>query len=94
MLPAAPGGAARAGDAAALASGKRDDAHSGAARGVGERDDANRAGATERVRVRRIDDSGLAPGPARNAVAAYLAVARTTVFDAAAGELAGIDVIV
>lgn len=94
MPPAPYGGAARAGDSAVVAPGRRDGPRSRAARDTGERSDAGRATAAERVRVQRIDDAGLAPGPARNAVAAYLAVARTAVFDPAAGVIAGIDVIV
>lgn len=91
LLP--PGGAAvRAGEPGAAAAGRREGTRVEAVPDADGRTTVRRAGGAERVQ--RLDESGLRPGPGRNAVAAYLAVARSTVMDAATAELAGIDVIV
>ncbi len=93
LLP--PGrGAVRASEPSAATPGRRDGTRVEAVAEPDERTAARRTGGTERVSVQRLDESGLRPGPGRNAVAAYLAVARSTVMDAAAADLAGIDVIV
>jgi len=86
------GGGVRASESSAAAAGRRDGARVEAVPDADERTAARRTGGAERVQ--RLDESGLRPGPGRNAVATYLAVARSTVMDAAAAELAGIDVIV
>lgn len=55
---------------------------------------SRRADAAARVRVQRVEASGLAAGPAHRAVAAYLAVADSRIEDQLAGVLVGIDVTV
>lgn len=86
---AAPGGrsVARAGVVAAQA---RDDRRGEAVVEAGTRAAVHRGDAVQWARVQRLDALGPVPGPARNALAAYLAVAHSA--DADAVGLAGIDV--
>lgn len=55
---------------------------------------SRRTTGAERVRVHRLDESGLVAGPARHALATYLDIARHASGGAASAELVGIDVTV
>lgn len=93
LLPVGGRGIARANDLP-LPAGRPGETHVEAHDDGGDRVASRRADAAARIRVQRVEASGLAASPARRAMAAYLAVADNRVEDQLAGVLVGIDVTV